>query len=53
MKRNSLFTVGMCGGAPWNASIKAWEEKGMFCTNFVILFPGRGLRGRRGEVARK
>lgn len=35
---NSLFAVGMRGGARWNVAIRDRATRGLFCTNTVTLF---------------
>ena len=40
---NSLFAVGMRGGARWNVAVQHGATRGMFCANTVTLFLVWGL----------
>lgn len=42
-ERNSLFAVGMRGGARWNVAVRDGVTRGMFCANIVTLFLLWGL----------
>lgn len=42
-ERNSLFAVGMRGGARWNVAVRHGATRGMFCANIVTLFLLWGL----------
>lgn len=35
---NSLFAVGMRGGAQWNVAMRNRATRGLFCANTVTLF---------------
>lgn len=47
---NSLFGVGMRGGARWNVTVPDGATQGMFCANIVTLFLLWGLLERWREA---
>lgn len=47
---NSLFAVGMRGGARWNVTVPDGATRGMFCANIVTLFLLWGLWERRRQT---